>query len=99
MSALPSAFRQGAFAVGSTRPKAIPFRDERVLVGSADLDVVNALDIGQAGPGAGIGQPAILAHGRGLEIGREIGERVVARIVVVLILPHKAAEREHAYWR
>ena len=67
---------------------------------SADLDVVNALDIGHAGARAQRWSavrfwPTVC----GLKIGREIGERIVARIVVVLILPHEAAEREHACWR
>ena len=96
VSGLPSAFRQGAFAVGSTRPK-LSLSVRNVCSYWAPIFMLwTPFDVGQAGAGAGIGQPAILARCRGLQIGREIGERVIARIVVVLILPHPAAEREHA---
>ena len=74
----------------------IPFRKKSVLILNADLDVVNATYVRHARAGAGIGEPAILTDGRGLEIGRKVGEGVSARIIVVLILPHKSAESEYS---
>ena len=76
--------------------EAISFREESVLVLRTDFYVVHAFYVRQAGTGAGIGEPAILARRGGLQIGREIGKRIIARIIVVLVLPHPAAEREHA---
>src|ERR1700691_2705281 len=72
-----------------------------MLILSADLDVVDAAHIGDAGSDAQIHQPAILPHAGALTdareawIGRQVGEWVGARIVVVLILPHKSTEGEH----
>ena len=45
--------------------------------------------------GAGISQAPILSHSRGLQIGREVREWIVVFIIVVLILPNEAAEREY----
>ena len=53
---------------------------------------MNALDVRNVGAKAEIGEPAILANGLKLEIGDEIGKRVAAGIVIVLILPHEAAK-------
>ena len=73
-------------------PEGILFRENGVLIGDSRLHIVNAFHIRQSGAKPEIRQPAILADCRALEIGYEVGKRIVARIVVVLILPRETAE-------
>ena len=75
--------------------ESILFRQDRVCVGNSRLHVVDALDVRYGRVQAEVGQRAVLADGLELQIGLQVGERIIARIVVVLILPHKAPEREY----
>src|SRR6202043_3471456 len=66
---------------------------ESLRVVAADLDVVDALHVGQVGVDTGVRQGALLRDRGGLD-GAEIGERVVAGVVVVEVLTHVGAEVE-----
>ena len=75
--------------------ESVVFRQNCVRVGDSHLDVVNALDIGHVGAQPQIREPAILADGLKLKIRDEVGKRIAARVVVVLILPRETAEGKH----
>ena len=77
------------------QPESVSLRDDGVLIRHARLDVVHTPDVGHAGARAEIGKPAILADGLGLQIRNQVREGISARVIVVLILPHEAAERKY----
>ena len=76
-------------------PKLVVLVEERLLIGDSRLQVVDSFHVGNIGTKAGVGQRPVLTHGLLLKIGREIGKRIAARIIVVLVPPHESAEREH----
>ncbi len=90
----PLASRQGAFSNGSTIPKLRVLVQKSLLIGGSHLDVVDAFHIGDIRAQAGVGQRPVLADGFLLD-GAEVGKRIVAGVVVVLVAPDKAAQREH----
>ena len=53
---------------------------------------MNPLDVGDVGAESGIGQGAILADGLRLKVGSEVGKRVLARVVVVLVAADESAD-------
>ena len=70
--------------------------EERLFVDDPGLDVVNAFHDGELGMSTGVGECAILIGSFLLKIGgAEVGERIVAAVVVELVTPDKPAEREH----
>ena len=76
-------------------PKLVVFVEERLLVRGSRLEVVNALHVGDIRTKARVGQRPVLADGLRLQVRGEIGERIGAGIVVVLIAPHESAEGKH----
>ena len=72
----------------------IVFRKRGVLERDSRLHVVDALHVGKHGASPGIRQGAVLANGVQLQIRGLIGKGVRARVVVVLIAPHKSAQSE-----
>ena len=69
-SGLPLASTQGELKVESTMPRCVVLAQEGLRVVGADLDVVDALDVGEVGVDAGVGEGAVLGDGLGLQIGR-----------------------------
>ena len=72
-------------------PERVVLGENRVLPRDPALDVVDAFHVGEIGVRPQVGQPAVLPDAGGLQVGDEIGERVVARIIVVLVLPREPA--------
>ncbi len=56
---------------------------------------MNAFHVRDAGAEARIGQSPILSGGFGLQIRRQVSKWIGARIVVVVIAPHKSAHIQH----
>src|SRR5579871_301897 len=71
----------------------IALRQNGVLKLDSRLQIVMALGIRYIGPQSQIGEPSILANGLELEATwREVGERITAGIVIVLILSGETGE-------
>jgi len=70
----------------------VVFVQKRLLIGDPRLHVVDTLHIGDIRTNSGICEGTVLAHGLRLQIGREVGEWVAARIVVVLIPPDESPQ-------
>ena len=66
-----------------------------LLVRNSHLHIVNPFHVRHTRPQARIHELPVLPDSLALEVGREIVERVRARIIVVLIAPHKSAERKY----
>ena len=81
---------------GIHNSKAIVLGKECVLVCDSDLDVVNALDVRHVRANAGVGQEPELRDGFVLKR-PEVGERIVARIIVILVVPHEGAQVNTAF--
>src|SRR5260370_39828971 len=69
------------------------FGQKGLLIRNSKLNVVSALHVGQIGTHTSVGQRPILGNGLLLQIGgTEIGEWIVAGIVIENVPPHPAAE-------
>ena len=92
---------------GIDNPEAVTLRQKGLSVVDSHLQVVMALGVRHVRVGGRIHQTAVLADSLSLEIGREIGKRIPARVVVILIPPHGHAEgkrrarieQAHPGWR
>src|SRR5207245_1257427 len=68
-----------------------------LLVGGSHFHVVDAFYVREIGTQAGVGQRPVLPDGLLLDRA-QVGERIVAGVVVVLVAPDKTAEREYRIW-
>ena len=93
--ATPVCIQTRSIGSGIDDAEAVVFGQECVLEKDSRLQVVDAFRVSDLGANAGVGQPASLADGLELKIRHEVGERIAARVVVVSILAHPAAQREH----
>src|SRR5271154_674230 len=81
---------------GIHNSEGIVLGEERLFVHDSGLDIVNAFHDGKLGMSTGVGQRAVLIGGFLLKVRRaEVGEWIVAAVVVELVTPNEPAEREH----
>ena len=76
-------------------PYAVVLRQKRMLMRNSDLQIVRAFHIGNIGVNPGVGERSILSSSGALQGCAEIIERISAGIVVVLVSPNKADNRQH----
>src|SRR3984957_3341331 len=60
----------------------------------SSLEIMDALYVGHARPNAGVQECSVLGNRGALEILTEVPEGIGARIVVVVVPPHEAAQRQ-----
>src|SRR5271169_3030133 len=81
---------------GIHNSEGIVLGEERLFVHDSGLDIVNAFHDGKLGVSTSVGQRAVLIGGFLLKVRRaEVGEWIVAAVVVELVAADKPAEREH----
>ena len=85
----------GRVVGGIDHAQVVVFAQEGLSVLRADLDVVDALGVGEVRVDAGVGEGAVLGDGGGLQIcGTEIGEGIAAGVVVVFVSADEGAQVE-----
>src|SRR5258705_6204331 len=73
----------------------VVLREESVLIGGSDLQVMGAFHIRQVRVSTGIGQRSILARARALKESAEIVERIGTGVVIVSVSAHKTANGQY----
>src|SRR5262249_53324862 len=80
---------------GIDDPKRVLLVQECLLVNQPRLHIVNSLYIRDIGPQASVREQPILAHSFRLKVGQQVGERISAGVVVIVIAAYKSPECEH----
>ena len=82
----------GRVVGGVDNPNTVILVQERLFVSSASLNVVDPFDIGNVGSNPRVGQRPILTHRLPLQARwPQVGERIVARIIVVIVTANKSS--------